>query len=143
MQTIPLAVIANRWVEAIKDNDRINEFCQAKYGKDLSIFVGYDDAGAPSRRIAHALLSLWIVSPKGLRIPIRIRSNSYGVYIGRKRSVMAVSLPIQGPLKPMNLASYSLNVLWPSTLIIQSLTLTMKRIMYRGALCIQERPHSQ
>ena len=47
MQTIPLAVIANRWVEAIKDNDRINEFCQAKYGKDLSIFVGYDDAGAP------------------------------------------------------------------------------------------------
>ena len=55
MQTIPLAVIANRWVEAIKDNDRINEFCKTKYGKDLSIFVGYDDAGAPSRRIARAL----------------------------------------------------------------------------------------
>lgn len=55
MQTIPLAVIANRWVEAIKDNDHINEFCKAKYGKDLSIFVGYDDAGLPSKRIAHAL----------------------------------------------------------------------------------------
>lgn len=66
MQTIPLAVIANRWVEAIKDNDRINEFCQAKYGKDLSIFVGYDDAGAPLEEDCPCVIVLMDSKSEGL-----------------------------------------------------------------------------
>ena len=66
MQTIPLAVIANRWVEAIKDNDHINEFCKAKYGKDLTIFVGYDDAGAPLEEDCPCVIVLMDNKSEGL-----------------------------------------------------------------------------
>lgn len=47
MQTIPLAVIANRWAEAVKDNQKITDYCMKHFGKDLTIYIGYDDAGAP------------------------------------------------------------------------------------------------
>ena len=47
MQTIPLAVIANRWAEAVKDNQKITDYCMKHFGKDLGIYIGYDEASAP------------------------------------------------------------------------------------------------
>lgn len=70
MQTIPLSVIANRWVAAIKDNEPINDFCQAKYGKDLTIYVGYDDAGAPLEEDCPCVIVLMDSKSEGL-------ANSY------------------------------------------------------------------
>ena len=66
MQTIPLATIANRWVDAIKDNEKINAYCQAKYGKELTIFVGYDDVGAPLEEDCPCVIVLMDSKSEGL-----------------------------------------------------------------------------
>ena len=78
MQTIPLAVIANRWAEAVKDNQKITDYCMKHFGKDLTIYIGYDDAGAPLEEDCPCVIIMMDNKSEGLASSYSYTPNSYG-----------------------------------------------------------------
>ena len=45
--TISLQSIVEKWRDAIKNSAAISSFCQEKYGKDLTLFVGFNGKHPP------------------------------------------------------------------------------------------------
>ena len=80
MQTIPLAVIANRWAEAVKDNQKITDYCMRHFGKDLNIYIGYDDADAPLDEDCPCVILMMDNKSEGLASSYSSPYNSYGAY---------------------------------------------------------------
>jgi hypothetical protein len=47
LPTMTLQSIVKKWRDAIKNSSAISAFCKEKYGKDLTIFVGYNGKKPP------------------------------------------------------------------------------------------------